>query len=505
MRRKQRTILLIAAILAIATIIFAILYSFSAEDGTQVYRQSMERAELYYNLGDYEEAVLHYKAAIEKDEKQEEAYDGLADAYIALGDLDNAIFYLELGYKRTGITRLHDRMLGLVNDNTAGTGSTLKKGVVNAEINFVLIERIGGSSYSDYVKKDAPVSVESLSDGSVHVRFAEVPGIMVFRNSDKQPAAVDGDEISDNAIPEEVMLDDIADLLGKIPMTRGELEEMGVSNVMRKSDPVHESVLQFSIDGCTVMAECDQDDTIQEGAYNTIIPSKALSRLPEEEQTEGISASGSIIDAQSGDPVGEITLRFFDKDGEGDEPLAEVVTGPDGHYEVSLPPDEYLVEASGDGYETGTYELEIEEDNSAEEDFVISKELVEGEIRIVLEWGSVPSDLDSHLIGETDSGTDVHIFFSNKKCSDDDGEIAELDLDDTSAYGPETTTIHNINGKYEFSVHNYIPSTGNIEESEATVTLYLPNESPKKYSIGSDGEIDGVWWHVFTLDHGRVE
>ena len=132
-------------------------------------------------------------------------------------------------------------------------------------------------------------------------------------------------------------------------------------------------------------------------------------------------------------------------------------------------------------------------------------ELSEGEVRIVLEWGAAPTDLDSHLIGSTDSGTDCHVYFVNMTCSNGDGTVAELDLDDTSSYGPETTTIHNINGKYNFAVNNYTPSTGSLSESGATVTVYLPGQSPAHFSVGSDGSVDGDWWYVCTIDHGVLK
>lgn len=48
----------------------------------------------YLSEGNYEEAVIAFEAAIEIDQKQAEAYIGLADTYIALGDTDAAIAVL---------------------------------------------------------------------------------------------------------------------------------------------------------------------------------------------------------------------------------------------------------------------------------------------------------------------------------------------------------------------------------------------------------------------------
>ncbi|MBA4382487.1 MAG: hypothetical protein C0406_07975, partial [Sideroxydans sp.] len=55
-------------------------------------------------------------------------------------------------------------------------------------------------------------------------------------------------------------------------------------------------------------------------------------------------------------------------------------------------------------------------------------------MRIVLNWGELPSDLDSHLIFPSN-----HIYFNSKTGST--SSDAKLDVDDTTSYGPETITI----------------------------------------------------------------
>ena len=64
-------------------------------------------------------------------------------------------------------------------------------------------------------------------------------------------------------------------------------------------------------------------------------------------------------------------------------------------------------------------------------DSVLTETLDDDEYRVILTWGSSPSDLDSHL-----EGPGYHVFYSNKT-----GKNAELDVDDTTSYGPETVTF----------------------------------------------------------------
>jgi uncharacterized protein YfaP (DUF2135 family) len=74
----------------------------------------------------------------------------------------------------------------------------------------------------------------------------------------------------------------------------------------------------------------------------------------------------------------------------------------------------------------------------------------------VLYWGELPSDLDSHLVGPDVSGEKFHIYYSNMSYYSNDVKMADLDLDDVSSYGPETTTIYSpTDGMYAFYVHNY--------------------------------------------------
>ena len=81
------------------------------------------------------------------------------------------------------------------------------------------------------------------------------------------------------------------------------------------------------------------------------------------------------------------------------------------------------------------------------------------------------------------------------------GELAAaLDRDSRSGPGVETTTIYDMNGSYEFEVFDYMES-GGMQSSGATVTIYVPGESPQTVSITSS---EGNTWHVCTIDAGKV-
>lgn len=115
---------------------------------------------------------------------------------------------------------------------------------------------------------------------------------------------------------------------------------------------------------------------------------------------------------------------------------------------------------------------------------------------IKLTWGAGPSDLDSHLTAP--DGT--HIYFSSKGTLVSD-PYANLDVDDTSSYGPEVITIRKLMvGTYTYSVHNYSGGTNpSITSSPAHVELSR-NGTVQAFTPGA-GEVTGstYWWNVFTL------
>ncbi len=108
----------------------------------------------------------------------------------------------------------------------------------------------------------------------------------------------------------------------------------------------------------------------------------------------------------------------------------------------------------------------------------VSNSLNGNQLRIVLSWGSTPKDLDSHLYISTSSGGSGHVYYKSKLFYVDGDKVADLDLDDTSSYGPETTTIYTaIDGIYTFYVQDYTnrgagSSNYNLSNSGATVYVY---------------------------------
>lgn len=165
-----------------------------------------------------------------------------------------------------------------------------------------------------------------------------------------------------------------------------------------------------------------------------------------------------------------------------------------------LPGGYYTAEISLNGYITGYEDIAVSSINSGLPDMItalLCPVLSANECRIVLEWGATPSDLDSHL-----SGGGMHIYFGAKSYLN----IASLDVDDTTSYGPETITLFTEkDGTYRYSIHDYTNrfsvTSSTLSSSGATVRFYYMDngtETLAEYFVPS-GSVGNVW-NVLSFD-----
>lgn len=94
MKRLKLVIGIIIAIIVAEVVFCAVLFAISQTPERKAYEQ-LALAKKYFLEDDYEQAITAYQAAIELDAKCEEAYIGLADVYIELGEYELAAEVLE--------------------------------------------------------------------------------------------------------------------------------------------------------------------------------------------------------------------------------------------------------------------------------------------------------------------------------------------------------------------------------------------------------------------------
>lgn len=178
-----------------------------------------------------------------------------------------------------------------------------------------------------------------------------------------------------------------------------------------------------------------------------------------------------------------------------------------GSLSMELNPGMYTAEVQKPGYDNTYYNFAVRRGMETVQ-INASPKLASGEVRVVLTWGEVPSDLDSHLFTPYDStfgDTTYHIWYGNKQ----DSVGNNLDVDDTSSYGPETMTIPALkNGLYKYYVADFtnccmdFPSSYDMSNSGATVNVYTEGGLAASFAVPANRP--GVIWEVFEIRNGSI-
>jgi len=129
MNRRHRIILVLILALCLSAAAFV---GCSNAPDTPDWQHQFDLGMRYLSQGNYQEAILAFRAAIEIDPRRVDAHLGLANAHIGLGDIPAARAALREGYNLTGDERLRDRLEELEEDDTlrddeAGTEETVQE------------------------------------------------------------------------------------------------------------------------------------------------------------------------------------------------------------------------------------------------------------------------------------------------------------------------------------------------------------------------------------------
>lgn len=492
-RKNLLRLVLAAALLILAAAVGLALYA--GYSGS--YSVQLTRAQKYLEAQEFENAVLCYQRAIEAEPKKAESYLGLAEAYIGLDKPALAENVLNTGYEQTGSARIKLMVETYFGANahlaTAKPGGLLAGTDAPIKLNTELLGSIAENTYDDYRRAQVLTS-EERGAGSYQAVAQELGLELSYYNTAQDSRVLDtntGKPYSTRK-PNEITVQDLSLLFGSQTVSFEELSAMGLEQLEKKEDAEHSWVVTFVYDGCEATIACEQDGTVSADAWNRFVPGQT-----EEEEEKENNLTGTVVNAQTGSGVSGVTLTFMQQG----RKVLEVKSESGGRYGAALEPGSYTVRIRCTGFVEEEFEVQVNQSKTTRQ-FTISPQLAQGEIRIVLEWGSSPRDLDSYLDGTTDSGQQVHTSFGRKKATASDGTVlAELDVDDVTGYGPETTTLYAPDGVYEFTVRDF-HSTGTMNQSGATVKVYVGDRTPVTIPISPDVVNH---WFVCRIDHGEVE
>lgn len=247
----------------------------------------------------------------------------------------------------------------------------------------------------------------------------------------------------------------------------------------------------------------------------TMAPCTLTSKSAEVEKG---SVSGKIIDSVTGKAVSGVTVRIREGQGNvtGEQVKKETKTDSEGNYKFTeLTPGIYTIQvldlrSDKQEYISTSFNVYIESGKESVNNGTGLSPIIDDEqVRFVLRWGNkesgAPEDLDSHMIGPNASGSgQFHTFYMDKSYIDDESEdtLADLDLDDTTWEGPETTTIYKKSaGTYYFYVHNYTDKDDKVSStlatSQASVQVYSGSRLVQTFYVPNK---EGTLWSVCGYD-----
>lgn len=121
----------------------------------------------------------------------------------------------------------------------------------------------------------------------------------------------------------------------------------------------------------------------------------------------------------------------------------------------------------------------------------------ESNVRVRLTWGTLPEDLDSHMVAPDGSW----VYFENEGRLTSAPFMA-LDVDDVDSFGPEVVTLRRLMvGKYHYMVHNYNEvSNPAITGSSARVELNTSTGIQNFTPVTTGETTSTTFWHVFDLN-----
>ena len=501
MEKKKKLTIILCAIAAVLIVGIGILLAFHANSGND-YMSSINKGQKYLEAGEYDDAIVAFQAAIKKDASRTDGYEGLTKAYQLAGYETLARETLVQGIQKTQSVSLRLQMANVFGDSSYLyetkevsnlTGSDNKDSEGTEGINKTLLTFLAGADYGQYDKK-YQIAKGSVSGSTYSYQVEELHLVMYYDNegSENRINKSTGYPYS-TFMPNRFSVTDLTYLFGSSEgLTADKIKTMeGVSKFTQADGSI-----TFEANGCSIRISTDEAGNIAANADNTITV------LDVKEEGETASLEGRVIDAVNGQGVAGARVSAYEGSSAGGEAVS-TDTDSDGYYSLEVPSGDYYVVVEKDGYITGNFDVTVLSNASVtSQEFSISEELAEDEIRIVLTWGTSPRDLDSYLQGSASDGSSINSCYYSKKQKNSSGDmVAELDLDDVNGNGPETTTLYDMGGSFEFVVVDFTAS-GTMSSSGAQVRIYKGSSLVETVNVPRG--IDNVW-SVARIENGEIQ
>ena len=239
--------------------------------------------------------------------------------------------------------------------------------------------------------------------------------------------------------------------------------------------------------------------------------------------SSGATVAGNVTDATNGEPVAGAIVSIDSlsdiTDSYGNYEIAGVPLGSldadfrsDVHgggapltvqfYDESELYAQTLTATADDYIDYVNEQVTIDSIGTFTQNISMSPTLGDAVFRMVLNWSSVPSDLDAHLKTPDISGSSYHVYWMDQGSSTS-VPYATLDYDVTTGYGPETMSIYEtFSGTYHFYIKQF-SDNGALTSSGASVQIYNAEGNSQAVQVPTTGT--GIYWHVCDIDGATNE
>ena len=151
--KNRKPLILAISAVALILVLFIVIFIIRSNSPSSRFQEQLELGNRYLSEMNYEQAVAAFEAAIEIDPKNVEAYKGLVDAYIQMGDDQLAIEIAQRAYDATGDDSFQDIINELTTDSMLPTESSVyvTENVADTEDDFGIHgEYVNGIYHHNY-------------------------------------------------------------------------------------------------------------------------------------------------------------------------------------------------------------------------------------------------------------------------------------------------------------------------------------------------------------------
>ena len=511
---KKILMIFIPIIAVIVAAIGILSYIALSSPSADLYLEQVRDAQRFLQEGDVDMAIVYYRNAIEQDNTRTDAYLGLAELYyLSKNDLDAAIQVLRDGYNVNHSEELMDAIKYYTGLRDGGESFAESNTVVPAEkgtVSAAYMDAFSTYTYMDYIRRCTMTSEHNYTSAYT-IAYSQFDAEFEYKNTDATPDLREksNGKPQSGARPTLIRVNHVGSLIAGVEngVTAEDLKAQGAKNIdLKKPKGEFETpYLTFTYADCTISVACDEDGVIHEDSAPVIVePPVGTTK-----KSDKTVVSGQVLDAVSNGRINGAELMFRSGSDNKSGSAAAKATSKNGNYRVELAPGSYTVEVGAEGYITEFFDLDVPEDEEEmSRSFVLSPKLEENQMRFVVEWSNMQSDLYIHIKGTNSKNERVEFWEYGSKSANSGESIDGLENGTSGGKRFTAATITDSQGSYEFHVHggknqydkDQLLSADVVvkvykDNTSSPIVLNIPDSFPLKYWVVCsvhDGEIHPI-------------